>query len=174
MTDKKIKISMIAAVANNYAIGRDNQLPWHAPDDLRYFKSVTLEKPVIMGRKTFESLGRPLPKRHNIVITRNVDFTTPHPNVTICASLEQALSVAKEKATQDGKDEIFIIGGAQIYEQGMVHADRLYLTYVDCDVPDADSFFPRLDLAKWQILSEEKQQPLAPQPSLCFTVYQRR
>lgn len=133
---------MIAAVARNGAIGRDNGLPWRISGDLQFFKRVTLGKPVVMGRKTFESIGRPLPGRENIVITRNPDWCAD--GVECAASLEQALDLAGRSVDEDGAKEIMVIGGAQIYRQALPLARRLYVTQVDAEV-EGDAFFPYLD-----------------------------
>ncbi|PIS15909.1 hypothetical protein COT62_01235 [Candidatus Roizmanbacteria bacterium CG09_land_8_20_14_0_10_41_9] len=128
-------IALIAAISKNRAIGNKNKLLWNIPDDLEYFKKITLNHPIIMGRKTFESIGRPLPKRTNIVITRNKDFK--YKNCIVCLSIEEAIAIAKKK------DEIvFVIGGAQIYKESLPYADRLYLTYIYSEPKEADAFFP--------------------------------
>ena len=123
-------ISLIAAMANNRVIGKDNDMPWHMPADLAHFKKVTLGKPVIMGRKTFESIGRPLPGRTNIVITRNLDWQ--HDGVEVVDSPEQAL------AKVAGVDEVMIIGGGNIYQQFLPQAENLSLHFIDLDV-DGDT-----------------------------------
>lgn len=145
------KISMIAAMANNRVIGKDNDMPWHLPADLAHFKKVTLGKPVIMGRKTFDSIGRPLPGRMNIVITRNTDWQ--HDNVTTVASPEQALELVSEH------EEVMIIGGGNIYNQFLPLAQRLYLTYINLTV-EGDTQFPDWTMqGEWQELDSELHQP---------------
>ncbi|QIL91196.1 dihydrofolate reductase [Microbulbifer harenosus] len=139
-------LAMIVAMARNRAIGRENTLPWRISGDLQFFKRTTLGKPVVMGRKTFESIGRPLPGRENIVITRNPDWRAP--GVAVAASLEQALALAQQAAVRDGAEEIMVIGGAEIYRQAMPLARRLYITEVDAEV-EGDAFFPVLD-SDWQ------------------------
>lgn len=131
-----MKISFIAAISINRVIGRDNKIPWHLSEDLKRFKNLTLGHPVIMGRKTFESIGRPLPKRINIVITRDESYSPE--GVEVTHSIEEAIELAKQK---EGSEEIFIIGGGQIYSQSMHLADKLYLTIVDQEV-EGDVFFP--------------------------------
>ncbi len=126
---------MIAIISKNRGLGKDNKLLFHIPGELPRFKKITMGHPVIMGRKTFESIGKPLPGRLNIVVTRNSLFT--HEGIHICASLTEAITLAKQKDQQ----EIFILGGGQIYEQAIPFADRLYLTVVDKQVA-ADTFFP--------------------------------
>lgn len=133
-------------MGKNRAIGRNNKLLWNIPDDLKHFKKITTGHAVIMGRKTFESIGRPLPNRANIIITRDKNFKAA--GCIIYHSLDEALDFAKQK-----NEEIFIIGGGQIYEQALPYADKLYLTIID-DEPKADTFFP--DYLKFKnIISEE-------------------
>ena len=146
------RLAMIVAMANNRAIGKDNQLLWHLPEDLKYFKRITMGKPIIMGRKTFESIGRPLPGRLNIVVTRQPDWH--HDQVRITHSLEQALTVAQAQATIDGVDEILVIGGAELYASALPQAQRLYLTRVDTDI-EGDAFFPATDWQQWREISRE-------------------
>ncbi|MEZ9421234.1 type 3 dihydrofolate reductase [Vibrio breoganii] len=126
-------VSMIAAMANNRIIGKDNQMPWHLPADFTWFKKCTMGKPVIMGRKTYESIGRPLPGRHNIVVSRDAELTIE--GVTTVTSIESALEVIADEA------EVMIIGGGSIYEHCLPMADKLYLTYIDLEV-DGDTQFP--------------------------------
>ena len=126
--------NIIAVIGKNRAIGKKNKLLWHLPHDLKRFKKITFGHPVIMGRITYESLGKPLPGRTNIVVTRNKDFKAP--GCLVFDSLGKAISFAKNK-----DKEVFIIGGGKIYEQGIKIADKLYLTLVE-DSPEADTFFP--------------------------------
>ncbi len=147
-------ISLVVAVARNGVIGRDNALPWHLPDDLRYFKSVTLGRPIIMGRKTFLSIGRPLPGRHNIVLTRDPAWMAD--GVTVVHGLREALQAARQ---DDGEDaEIMVIGGADVFALALPLADRLYLTEV-LDQPHGDTYFPPLNMDEW---TEESRTPGAP------------
>ncbi len=132
----KPTISIIAAIGKNRELGKDNKLLWSLPEDMKRFREKTRNHPVIMGRKTFESIGRPLPNRLNIVVTRDRSYTIP--GAEIFYSLEDALDFAKNK----DKQEIFIIGGGQIYAEALSYADKLYLTIVDSDFPEADTFFP--------------------------------
>ncbi len=134
-------ISMIAAVARGNVIGGGNRLLWHIPDDLKHFKAITLGHPVVMGRKTFESLGKALPGRTNVVITRNPDYLAP--GCTIVDSLQEAVALF------DPGEEVFVIGGGEIYTQGMPLARRLYITEVDADY-DGDTLFPEIDPALWR------------------------
>ncbi|MCL6417448.1 dihydrofolate reductase [Aestuariirhabdus sp. Z084] len=141
-----MRIAMIAAVAENGAIGIDNKLPWYLPGDLRYFKAVTMGKPIIMGRKTFDSLRKPLPGRTNIVITRDSNYQPE--GVKVVHSLDAALSLAEEVGLINGLDEMMIIGGEQIYRLAMERADRLYLTRVYQSF-EGDAWFPELDQTCW-------------------------
>jgi len=144
----EIELSLIVAMAKNRAIGRDNALPWHLPDDLKYFKSVTMGKPIVMGRKTFDSIGRPLPGRLNIVITRNSEWQ--HPGVAVASSLQEALMMAAsdEGSGSHSPREVMVIGGEQIYRTAIDRADRLYITRVQTEV-DGDAFFPEYDESQW-------------------------
>lgn len=126
-------ISIIVAMANNRVIGKDNDMPWHLPADLKHFKDVTLGKPIIMGRKTYESIGRPLPGRKNIVLSRDTNFRLE--GCDNVSSLEEALSLV------DDVEEVMIIGGGHLYTQALSQADKLYLTFIDLDV-DGDTQFP--------------------------------
>ena len=136
-------ISAIVAVAKNNVIGSGNQIPWYLPADLAYFKRTTLGSPVIMGRNTYHSIGRPLPKRTNIVITRDPFFSGD--GILVAHHLEEAL----EMAYDTGAAEAFIIGGGQIYEQSANQWDKVYITEVDIEVP-GDTYFPMLDAAQWK------------------------
>ena len=133
-------ISIIAAMDTNRLIGNDNQLPWHLPADFAHFKSVTMGKPIIMGRKTFESIGKPLPGRENIVLSRNPD--TCFEGVTCVASFEEAVAAVPDA------EEIMIIGGSTIYEMLLPEVHRLYLTYVDAEF-EGDAWFPEVDENQW-------------------------
>ena len=141
-----MKISLIVAVSRNGAIGLNNQLPWYLPEDLKYFKSVTMGKPLIMGRKTFDSIGRPLPGRANIVLTRDPQWTSD--GVEVVQSVEQALLAGEIACEAADVDEIMVIGGEQIYRMTIDLADRIYLTQVDTNV-EGDAFFPDIDLNNW-------------------------
>jgi dihydrofolate reductase len=149
-----MKLAIIVAAAKNGVIGCNNQLPWHLPQDLKYFKAVTLGKPVIMGRKTYESIGKPLPGRTNIVITRNRNWVAAE-GVVVTNSFEQALLEAqKVKSSAPGfSDEVMVIGGAEIYRSALQFADRVYLTRVDVE-PQGDAFFGALDEAEWGLKSK--------------------
>ena len=148
--EKTLKISLIAVISKGKrAVGTKNGLLWNIPGDLPRFKKLTTGHTIVMGRKTYESIGRPLPDRTNIVITRNPDFKPE--GVIVTSSIENALKIAKEKE-QNG--EIFVIGGGEIYKQALPFVDRLYLTIVD-DEPVADTFFPDYSVFKKEIFKEE-------------------
>lgn len=157
---ENIPVALIVAMSNNRIIGRNNALPWHLSEDLKYFKRVTFGKPVIMGRKTFESIGRPLPGRANIVVSRS-GFVAE--NVRVVASLEEALQIADSIAQVDGANEIMLIGGAQLYAHALPSVQRMYLTLVDAEV-DGDAFFPEFDASQWREISREDHAALAPNP----------
>ncbi|MFZ4534971.1 dihydrofolate reductase [Propionivibrio sp.] len=168
-------ISLIAAVARNRVIGKDNQLLWHLPEDMRHFRETTRGKPVIMGRKTWESLPdsfRPLPGRHNIVVSRNPGYEVP--GATLVGSLEEAIGKA------GSANEVFVIGGAELYRQALALADRLYLTEIAQDFT-GDAFFPEVLDAEWAIISSRPGQPShsaiaaksANNPAFDFVIYQR-
>ena len=143
-TNDPMTISLLVAASTNNGIGRNGQLLWHLPNDLKFFKNTTWAMPVIMGRKTFESVGKPLPGRTNIVITTQHNWK---PNgVTIATSLQDALQQAEALAT----NEIFIIGGGQIYEQAFSKANRIYMTRVHAVIAGADTFFPAIKENEWQ------------------------
>ena len=146
--NKPLHLSLIAAIGKNRELGRDNKLVFDLKKDMAHFKEKTTGHTVIMGRKTFESIGRALPDRVNIVISRDKEFRTHH-DVKIVTSVEDALELAKNHE----RDELFVIGGAQIYEAFLPFADRLYLTIVDKEVEDADAFFPEYDKEFKRIIS---------------------
>ena len=129
----KPKISIIVAMAKNRVIGKDNDMPWHLPADLQHFRKMTTGKPIIMGRKTYESIGRPLPKRHNIIVSRNADYEVE--GCDVVGSLEEAVACAGEV------EEVMIIGGGFLYEQTINRVDKLYLTFIDLEV-EGDTLFP--------------------------------
>lgn len=173
---RTVIISLIAALAENRTIGRDNALPWHLPNDLKYFRSVTIGKPVIMGRKTWASLGRALPGRTNIVITRQADFTpaaATGADVRVAGSLAEALALAGQIASAAGGNECVVIGGAEIYALALPFCDRLYLTEVHAQV-DGDAFFPALDMTQWRESTRERFPAEGNNPyAYSFVVYER-
>ncbi|WP_421255384.1 type 3 dihydrofolate reductase [Aeromonas sp. 600282] len=138
-----MKISMIAAMAHDRVIGKDNQMPWHLPADLAHFKRVTLGKPVLMGRKTFESIGRPLPGRRNLVISRNPDYQAE--GIEVVGSVEAALALLAGSSVE----ELMVIGGGHLYAEMLPSADCLYLTRIDLAV-EGDTRFPAFDDGQWQ------------------------
>jgi dihydrofolate reductase len=167
----KTPVAIIVAAASNGVIGRDNQLPWRLVGELKYFKATTLGKPVVMGRKTFDSIGRPLPGRTNIVITRNADFAAE--GVLVARSLEEALHIADGIARRDGAAEIMVIGGAQIYRQALPQTRTLYLTRVHAAI-EGDAHFPEIDEAAWQcVRREDVAEAGADSPAYSLLVYQR-
>lgn len=141
-----IHVSLIWAMASNRVIGRGNRLPWKLSTDMQHFRRVTMGKPVIMGRRTFESLKKPLPGRLNVVVTRNPDLLVPGAKVT--HSLEDALDIAAAQCEIDGQDELFVIGGAQLYAAALPIADRLYVTDVHAEI-EGDTWFPAFDREAW-------------------------
>lgn len=150
-----MEISLIAALDRNHVIGAGGEIPWHLPADLRYFKATTMGKPVVMGRKTYESIGRPLPGRQNIVLTRQSDYEAP--GCIVVHSLPDALAAA------GSAPELMVIGGATVYRAFLPLADRLYLTYVDA-VFHGDTCFPPFDPDAWQVVREEQHPPDARNP----------
>lgn len=146
-----MRISMIAAMANNRVIGKDGDLPWHLPDDLRHFKQTTLNHPVLMGRKTLDEvlgrIGKPLPGRRNLVLSRDRDLAVA--GAETFADLDEAIGTVRAS----GAAELFIIGGGQIYRLAMPHAERMYLTRVEAEV-EGDTRFPQFDQG-WQLVSQE-------------------
>ena len=162
-----MRISIIVATARGGAIGKDNALPWHLPADLKYFKSVTMGKPIVMGRKTFESIGRPLPGRQNIVLTRDTSWHVD--GVTVIHDIDDVEQALNEEHT----DEVMIIGGAQIYAATLTKADRLYITEIDVDV-DGDAFFPVVDSNEWQEVSRQPHPADGEQPGYSFVIFDRK
>jgi len=160
-------ISLIAAIGKNNELGKGNTLLWSMPADMKYFREKTAGHPVIMGRKTFESIGKALPKRRNVVITR--DKTYLRDSVDVVHSLEAALKLFPNK-----KEEIFIIGGAEIYQQSMKIADRLYITHVNAEDKKADAFFPEIIPIVWNEISHEEHKKDDNNPfSYTFSIYER-
>jgi dihydrofolate reductase len=139
-------VSIVVAISENNAIGKNNQLLWHLPEDLKFFKRVTSGHSIIMGRKTYESIGRPLPNRRNIVISRQ---NLVIEGCEVVPSLDKALEITA------AEEEVFIVGGGQIYVESLERCDRLYLTRVHTHIEDADTFFPTINPENWKILSEE-------------------
>ena len=145
---------MIWAMTQNRVIGDDGGLPWRLPKDMRHFMDTTMGKPVIMGRKTFESMKAPLPGRLNIVMTRDANWQPSSSEVVVTHTLEDSIVAAKANATELGLEEIMIIGGAEIYKLGLPHATRLYVTYIDAEV-ECDTVFPEFPESDWRVVSSE-------------------
>ena len=146
-----MKVSLIWAMSRNRVIGRNNRLPWRLPRDTAFFRTITMGKPVIMGRRTFESVGHPLPGRTNIVLTRS-GFA--HDSVKIVPNLDAALEMAESQCLIDGLDECFVTGGADIYALALPRADRLYETLIDADI-EGDTFFPSYDASEFTLIAKE-------------------
>lgn len=144
-------ISLIAAATKNRVIGHNGDMPWHLPNDLKFFKRITLRHHIIMGRKTFESFGngKPLPRRTNIILTRNTTYTVN--KALVANDLAAALQIAKD----NGETEVFIVGGEQIYIQAFPLANKIYLTEIDA-ILEGDTFFPEISNKDWKLISEEK------------------
>jgi len=145
--DDSLPVAIVVAVADNGVIGRGNTLPWQLPDDLQHFKRTTLGRPIIMGRKTFESIGRPLPGRLNIILTRDEAWRVE--GVTVAHSMEEAIDIAEGQALIDGADSVMVIGGAEVYRQAMPFASRAFLTRVHGNV-SGDAYFDLTELASWR------------------------
>jgi len=161
-----VRVALIAAVARNGVIGRDGDMPWNISADLKYFKAVTMGKPIVMGRRTFESIGKALPGRPNIVITGNAGFTVN--GVEVASDLDQALSIA----AGHGTDEIMVIGGGQIYAAALPYADRLYLTEVHMEV-EGDVSFPAFDRNQWREVSRDDHAAEGDTPAFSFVTLDR-
>jgi dihydrofolate reductase len=159
-----MKVSIIVAIARNGVIGSENRLPWHIPDDFKWFRKQTSRHAVIMGRSTFESIGKPLPERANIILSRRGDFTVP--GAEVFPSLDEALEHLREK----GEEEAFVIGGAQVYRETLPFADRLYLTLIRDDYP-GDARFPPIPEGDFHTVFEESH---AGEPPYSFVIMERR
>jgi dihydrofolate reductase len=156
-----MRLALIVAQAENRVIGRNNTLPWHLSEDLKYFKSVTLGKVIIMGRKTYESIGRPLPGRTNIVVSRDPNYQLD--GATVVHSLSEAIDEARQISTLKGVDEALVIGGAELYVQALPMAQRLYLTQVHQQV-EGDACFPEIAHADWKQVSRKDFDAVDPNP----------
>ena len=160
-------ISLIAAIGKNNELGKNNALVWSMPTDLKYFRDKTSGHPVIMGRKTFEAVGRPMPNRRNIIITRDLNYKKA--GIEIVHSLNKALDSVPHKS-----EEIFIIGGEEIFKQSMPLADRLYITHIDAEDKNADTFFPEIIPIVWNEISHEEHKKDAENPfNYIFSVYEK-
>lgn len=190
----KIKLSSIVAAAENNAIGKNNDMIWHISEDLKHFKRTTLGKPIIMGRKSYESLGKPLPGRPNLVISRsykNIEIGEPtsifldmeadgetteqkvNEGPHLYASIEASIEAAKKMAKEMNLDEIFITGGGEIYKQTMPLIDRLYITIVHKEY-EADTFFPEFDWNDWNITHEDRREADGDTPAFTFFTLDRK
>lgn len=167
---KHLPLSLIAALGENRVIGVDNSMPWHLPGDFKYFKATTLGKPIIMGRKTWDSLGRPLPGRLNLVVSRQPGLTLD--GAEVFASLAEAVTRAEAWAAEQGVAEVMLIGGAQLYQLGLAQADRLYLTRVELS-PEGDAWFPEIDPAEWTLRSSQANPAVDDKPAYYFEVWER-
>ena len=199
MNDRKpdITLASIVCIAKNYAIGKDNGMIWHLPEDLKHFKRTTLGKPIIMGRKSYDSLGKPLPGRPNLVISRSYDTppdtqatglfdhmesaadcsnsgTAPSPAIPegpfLYKTIEDSIEAARNMALKMGVDEVFITGGGQIYKETLPYTDRLYLTVLDREY-EADVYFPQFDWNEWDTKEEIKNEADAVKDLPAFTFY---
>ena len=146
-----LRLSILVAMAKTRVIGRDNRLPWHLPADLKHFKFLTMGQTIVMGRKTYESIGKPLPGRANVVITRQTDYEIP--GAVVVNSLEDALLVCEETSTID--TENFIIGGEKLYQQTIKICQRMYITEIQSNF-DGDVFFPQFDPGDWEEMQRDK------------------
>lgn len=169
-----VKVCLIAAMSNDHVIGYKGEIPWHSPSDLRYFKAATLGKPVIMGRKTYESLPgkRPLPQRTNLVVTSNA--TLKAPGFQFVPTLEEAIKVASQVySTAEAEKEVMVIGGETLYRQALPLADRILLTVIDVEVK-GDTYFPYIPRSKWTRDSCQKLPTTPEEPDCTVTVWRRR
>jgi dihydrofolate reductase len=161
-----MKIVLVAAIGKNHVIGRDGQLPWRLKSDLQHFRGLTINKPVVMGRKTYESIGKPLKDRTNIVLTRDLSLSVP--GGVLATSMDAAMSFARQDAKKRGVDEIMIIGGGDLFERMMPKADRLEITHVHAS-PEGDAFFPPIDPHVWREAAHIDF-PAGPDDDASFTV----
>jgi len=160
-------ISLIVAIGKNNVIGKDNRIPWRLPADLAYFKKVTTGHTVIMGRKTFESIGKPLPNRRNVIISGNRNYSVD--DCMVCHSIEDAL-----KLSLNNNEEIFVIGGANVYCELLPYAQRLYITSVEEDF-EGDTFFPEIDYMQWTLVSKTEGEKNEKNPyNYYFMVFEKR
>ena len=162
---------MIVAMAHNRVIGINNTLPWHLPADLKFFKATTLGKPMIMGRKTFESIGKPLPGRTTIVVTRSADWSVE--GVLVEATIEGAISTAKNIAKRDQVDEVMVVGGATIYQALIDQVDTLYVTHVDLELK-GDAFFPEINHHQWQETHSQEHPAIDNKPAYRFSTLTKK
>jgi len=169
VTEGRARIALIVAMADNRVIGRDGTLPWRIPADLKFFKAKTMGKPIVMGRRTFDSIGKPLPGRPNIVVSRGGDFPE---GVDVARDVDAALAIAERRARECGVDEVMIIGGAALYEALLPRADRIYLTEVHA-VVEGDTYFPAFDRRAWREVAREDRDDIHTAP-VSFVTLDRR
>ncbi|QAX81445.1 dihydrofolate reductase [Candidatus Pseudomonas adelgestsugas] len=167
---KTFSFSLIAAIGDNHVIGVNNTIPWYLPDDFKYFKATTLGKPIIMGRKTWDSIGRPLPGRLNIVVSRQTGLYLE--GAEIFSSLDAAIKGAEVWALEHNVDEIMLIGGAQLYKQWLAQVDRLYLTRVALS-PEGDTWFPEFNKQQWKLVLSLKNPAIDSKPAYSFEVWEK-
>jgi dihydrofolate reductase len=165
-----MELVLVVARARNGVIGKDGELPWQLPADLRRFKAMTVGKPVIMGRKTFDSIGKPLPGRHNIVLTRDAAWTAA--GVTVAPNLAEAIAAAGLDPRARA-DAIMVLGGAQVYAQALPSATRIEVTEVDAE-PEGDTILPAFDMTRWQEVAREAHAAADGQPGFAFVTLVRR
>lgn len=169
-TDRHMTLSIICAMAKNRTIGVNDGLPWHLPEDLKRFKALTMGKPMVMGRKTYDSIGRPLPGRTTIVVTRQADWASP--GVIVCGTIDEAIAAANQQLT-DGQSEIMVVGGEEVYRQCLPLAKHLYLTEIDAHI-EGDTFFPELKMAEWEEIALEEGYSSAAHLHYRFLTLERR
>ncbi|RCK39321.1 dihydrofolate reductase [Thalassospira profundimaris] len=167
MTTPDMTRTAVVAVSQNHAIGRDGWMPWDIPEDLKRFKALTSGKPMIMGRVTFESIGKPLPGRTSIVVTRDKNWSFDHERVIVCHDIESAISVADDIARRDGVNDVIIAGGAQIYRLALPYTTRYEITEIHATF-EADTFLPPLPAAEWQEMRRENHQNAENGPDFSF------
>lgn len=166
----KIYISSIVAIGRNHVIGKDGDMAWHIPEDFKYFKRTTMGKPILMGRKSYEALGKPLPGRANIVISRTFMEPINADGPFFVKTIDDAMAMAKKIAVDTGANEIFITGGGEIYKETLPITERLYITVIDQDY-EGDTYFPKFDWNDWTIISEDKRPG---DPAFTFFVLERK
>lgn len=171
MTERPARLALIVAMADNRVIGANGALPWKIPADLKHFKALTMGKPIVMGRRTFDSIGRPLPGRPNIVVSRNGNSLPD--GVDAADDIEKAVAIARRRAVECGADEIMVIGGETLYCALLPLADRIYLTEIHEEVA-GDTFFPAADAAEWEEVSREDRADIYRAPVSFVTLERRR
>lgn len=165
-----MKVSIIVAISDNFAIGKDNDMPWHLPRDLKHFKEVTSHHTVVMGKNTFLSLPKgALPNRRNLVISSTLEAKDIAP-----AEVVGSLDIAVEIARKSGEEELFVMGGGQLYAKAIDWADRMYITHIHSEIADADTFFPKFDTSEWKLVDKNEFRKDEKNPyDLTFCTYER-